>query len=107
MKMLGDVRIDMLVKIFNAVFEGRQNARTLETQYSIIPIYRLVPYREKGNIQECKNYRGIKLLKHTFKLWEWVIDGRLKKIINIAEDLFDFVAREGTTDAVFVLRLLM
>ena len=37
----------------------------------------LVPiFKEKGDIQECKNYRGIKLLTHTFKIWERVlVDG--------------------------------
>ena len=32
----------------------------------------------KGRIQECKNYRGIKLLTHTFKIWERVLDRRLR-----------------------------
>ena len=27
-----------------------------------------------GDIQECNNYRGIKLLTHTFKIWERVLD---------------------------------
>ena len=38
---------------------------------------------------------------------EQVIDGRLRKVISIAEDQFGFVPRKGTTDAVFALRLLM
>ena len=45
----------------------------------------------------------MKLLQHTFKLWERVIDGRLRKIISIVED----VPRKGTTNAVLALRLLM
>ena len=31
----------------------------------------LVPlYKGKGDIKECGNYRGIKLMSHTMKLWE-------------------------------------
>ena len=61
-KMLGDVEINMLVKIFNAVL--RVGKMPEHWRHSIlIPIY-----KEKGSSQECKNYRGIKLLQHTFKL---------------------------------------
>ena len=27
-------------------------------------------YKNKGDIQSCTNYRGIKLMSHTMKLWE-------------------------------------
>ena len=95
-KMLGDVGVDMLVKIFNAVLRvGKMPEHWRHS--SRIPIY-----KEKGNIQECKNYRGIKLLQNTFKLWERVIDDKLRKITSIAEDQFGFVPRKGTTDAVCV-----
>jgi len=40
-------------------------------------------YKNKGNIQDCKNYQGIKLLSHTAKLWERIIEGRLRKDIVI------------------------
>ena len=31
----------------------------------------LVPiYKNKGDIESCNNYRGIKLMSHTMKLWE-------------------------------------
>ena len=91
----------MLVKIFNAVL--RVSKMPEHWRHSIlIPVY-----KEKGNIQECKNYRGINLLQHALKLWERVIDGRLRKIISIAEDQFGFVPRKGTTDDVFALRFLM
>ena len=26
--------------------------------------------KNKGNVQSCTNYRGIKLMSHTMKLWE-------------------------------------
>ena len=31
----------------------------------------LVPtFKNKGDVQSCTNYRGIKLMSHTMKLWE-------------------------------------
>ena len=35
-------------------------------------------YKEKGDIQDCKNYRGIKLMSHTMKLYERIIERRVR-----------------------------
>ena len=37
----------------------------------------------KGDIKECGNYRGIKLTSHTMKLWERVIEARLRKEVRV------------------------
>ncbi|TVU10757.1 hypothetical protein EJB05_44303, partial [Eragrostis curvula] len=34
----------------------------------------------KGDIQSCTNYRGIKLMSYTMKLWERVVEHRLRKM---------------------------
>lgn len=39
----------------------------------IVPIH-----KNKGNRQSCNNYRDIKFLRHTIKLWEKVIKIRLQ-----------------------------
>jgi len=41
---------------------------------TLIPIY-----KNRGDIQNCANYRGIKLMSRTMKLWEKVIERRLRK----------------------------
>ena len=44
----------------------------------IIPIY-----KEKGYImQDCGNYRGVKLMSHTVKIWERIIERRLKVLLS-------------------------
>jgi len=44
----------------------------------------LVPlYKNKGDIQSCSNYRKIKLMCHTIKLWERVIEHRLRQNVKI------------------------
>ena len=61
---LGDIAIVWLTKMFNNIF--RSNKMPEEWRRSI-----LVPiYKNKGDIQSCTNYQGIKLMSHTIKLWE-------------------------------------
>ena len=69
------------------------------TKSTLVPIY-----KNKGDVQSCSNYRGIKLMSHTMKIWERVIDGRIRKDINISNEQFGFVAGKSTTDAIFALK---
>ncbi|KAK3527767.1 hypothetical protein QTP86_006534 [Hemibagrus guttatus] len=68
----------------------------------------LVPiFKNKGDVQSCSNYRGIKLMSHTMKLWERVVEARLRKVVEICEQQYGFMPRKSTTDAIFALRILM
>ena len=53
----------------------------------------------------CGNYRGIKLMCHSMKLYERVHENRLRNIVSI-EEQFVFVKGKSTTDAIFALRQL-
>ena len=61
----------------------------------------------KGDIKECKNYRGVKLMSHTMKLSERVIEARIRKDVTIGEQQFGFMPGRSTTDAIFCLRMLL
>nr|XP_027220892.1 uncharacterized protein LOC113813143 [Penaeus vannamei] len=61
----------------------------------------------KGNIQDCTNYRGIKLISHTMKLWERTIGMRIEAETVISENQFGFVKGRQTSDAIFALRQTM
>ena len=39
-------------------------------------------FKGKGSILECNNYRGIKLISHSLKLLERIIDRRLRTIVE-------------------------
>ena len=68
----------------------------------------LIPiYKNKGDAQCCGNYKGIKLMSHTMKIWERVIEARLRDIVEISKQQYGFIAGKGTTDAMFALRMLM
>ena len=52
----------------------------------VVPIY-----KNKGDIQNYTNYCEIKLMSHTMKLWERVMEQRLKQKIKISENQFGFM----------------
>ena len=62
----------------------------------------LIPiYKNKGDAQCCGNYRGIKLVNDTMKVWErFIFKGR----VEISKHQYGFMPGKGTTDAMFALK---
>ncbi|KAK3510913.1 hypothetical protein QTP70_025546 [Hemibagrus guttatus] len=82
----------------------------LDTREGEKDLYRLTRQRDRDGKdvqQSCSNYRGIKLMSHTMKLWERVVEARLRKVVEICEQQHGFMPRKSTTDAIFALRILM
>ena len=63
-------------------------------------------YKQKGDPLECNKFRGIKLLSHTLKLWERVVESRLRKMVNISERQYGFQPGKSTIQQLFCLRML-
>ncbi|KAK3545988.1 hypothetical protein QTP70_018944 [Hemibagrus guttatus] len=100
-KCLGEAAVEFLTSLFNRVLESERMPE--EWRRSV-----LVPnFKNKGDVQSCSNYRGIKLMSHTMKLWERVVEARLRKVVEICEQQYGFMPRKSTTDAIFALRILM
>ena len=98
---LGDRAIVWLTKLFNLIF--RSNKMPEEWRRSI-----LVPiFKNKGDVQSCTNYRGIKLMSHTMKLWERVIEHRLRRVTSVNQNQFGFMPGRSTMEAIFLIRQLM
>jgi Reverse transcriptase (RNA-dependent DNA polymerase) len=98
---IDDIAIVWLTKLFNIIF--RSNKMSDEWRRSI-----LVPiFKNKEDIQSCTNYKGNKLMSHTMKLWERVIEHRLRKLINVSKNQFGFMSGRSTMDAIFLIRQLM
>ena len=68
---------------------------------TLIPIY-----KNKNDAQDCGNYRGVKLMSHTMKLWERVVEARLRSLVPTSNEQFGFTPGKSTTDAIFALRML-
>lgn len=60
-------------------------------------------YKGNGDTQVCGNYRGIKLMPHTLKIWERIIERRLREEVKVDNDQFGFIPGRYTTDAIFAL----
>src|SRR6218665_3063618 len=61
-------------------------------------------FKQKGDAMECGNYRGIKLLEIGLKVYERVIERRIRQQVTIQDNQFGFMKGRGTTDAIFILR---
>ncbi len=63
-------------------------------------------YKGKGDALECGKYRGVRLLEHGMKLFENVLEERLRKLIKVDCRQFGFNPGRSTTDAIFVMKQL-
>ena len=63
-------------------------------------------YKNKGDIQSCNNYRGIKLLSHSMKIWKRVVEVRLRRIVSISENQFGFMPKYSMTEAIYLVQRL-
>ena len=63
-------------------------------------------HKGKGSVLECENYRGIKLMAHTIKLWERIIDHIIRQIVELDDIPFGFRKGRSTTEPIFALRIL-
>ncbi|KAK3569551.1 hypothetical protein QTP86_034820 [Hemibagrus guttatus] len=100
-KCLGEAAVEFLTSLFNRVLESERMPEEWRRSV-LVPIF-----KNKSDVQSCSNYRGIKLMSHTMKLWERVVEARLRKVVEICEQQYGFMPRKSTTDAIFALRILM
>ena len=97
-KCLGQLGVVTLCKLFKIIMTTECIPSAWRNRI-LVPIF-----KEKSDVQECKNYRGIKLLTHTFNIWEKVVDRRLRECTEIHESQFGFMPGRSTTDAIFILK---
>ena len=68
---------------------------------------RITPlYKQKGDPLSCSNYRGIKLLSHSLKLWERIVEARIRQIVKISDRQYGFQKGKSTVQPMFCLRML-
>ena len=98
-KLLEESGVDTMVDIIGTVWEEEEMPEDWK-QSEIVSIY-----KQKGDRLECGNYRGIKLLEHRMKILEKIIEGRLRKTVEIDPMQFGFMPGRGTIDAIFTFQL--
>ena len=100
-KCIGKMGIKFLTKLFNQILVGERMPKEWRRSM-LIPIY-----KNKGDAQCCGNYRVIKLMSHTMKIWERIIKARLRDRVEISEQQYGFMPKKETTNVMFALRMLM
>ncbi|XP_064122511.1 uncharacterized protein LOC135226733 [Macrobrachium nipponense] len=73
-KALGDEGVDIL---YGPMIKIREQEK-IPNQWRGSTL--ILIFKEKGDVQECGNYRDIKLISHTLKILERMIDARLREV---------------------------
>ena len=100
-KKMGGIGFKWLMILISKLMRGDPMPNQWRESY-LLPLY-----KGKGDTRNCDNYRSIKLMSHTMKIIERVLDGRLRKIIRLSDDQCGFVAGKSTTDAIQSIRIIM
>ena len=100
-KCMGKMGIKFLTRLFNRLLVGERMSEEWRRSV-LIPIY-----KNKADAQCCGNYRGIKLMSHTKKVWERIIEARLNDGVEISKQQNGFMPGKGTTDVTYALTILM
>ncbi|XP_070008739.1 uncharacterized protein [Nicotiana sylvestris] len=69
-KSVGRAGLEWLTGLFNVIFKTKKMPEELRWSTTVLL------YKNKGDIQNCNNYMGIKLLSHTMKVWERVVEAK-------------------------------
>lgn len=101
-KLLNDDSIDVLIKLFNDIYESGQMPQ--DWFHSIF-----VPIPKKSNANRCDQFRMISLMSQVLKLFLKIIHGRIynKCEKEISPTQFGFRQGFGTREALFSLTVLL
>ena len=98
----GQHTIDYLTWICNIAWKTKK----IPNEWSSAVIY---PVHKKGDRTNCNNYRAISLLSHAGKIYERILEKRLRTCVEEAlhEAQHGFRPNRGTTDLSFALKILL
>ncbi|EYC32478.1 hypothetical protein Y032_0003g1601 [Ancylostoma ceylanicum] len=100
-KVLGESGLLWLTTFFNNITRSERIPDAWRDSV-VIPVF-----KRKGDIMDCANYRGMKLTAYTMKVYERLLDSRLRDMVEIAADQFGFTSERSTIDAIFIARQVM
>lgn len=102
LKLLGTNGIEMITTLMNKISEES----TIPTEWELGII---LPIHKKGNKRDCNNYRGVTLLSNVSKIYERLLDNRLKTKIEsqLEESQSGFRKGRGIQDHIFTIKQLI
>jgi len=64
-------------------------------------------YKGKGDAMDCGKYRRVRLLEHSMKVYEYVLEKIMRDMVAIGNYQFAFgQGRSSTAGAMFILRCM-
>ncbi|EYC05888.1 hypothetical protein Y032_0079g1241 [Ancylostoma ceylanicum] len=100
-KSLGELGLQWLTTFFSNITWSARIPQARKDSV-IVPVF-----KRKGDVIDCANYRGIKLIAHTMKIYERLVDMRPRDVVEIASDQFAFIPERSVIDAIFIARQVM
>jgi hypothetical protein len=98
----GSAGMEWLYRIMRAVWKEKMVPEDW-TKGEIVVIFK------KGDRKECSNYRGITLISQCAKIYERILEKRVRDQIEnkLREEQYGFRKNRSTTDLIFTLRNMM
>ncbi|XP_019237487.1 PREDICTED: uncharacterized protein LOC109217680 [Nicotiana attenuata] len=100
-KEVGHAGLEWLTSLFDVIFKTKNMPEDWRWSL-VIPLY-----KNKGEIQECNSYRGIKIMSHALKVWERMVERRVRRNVTIFENQFRFMHGWSTTEVINLVRRLV
>ena len=100
-KMLAAAGVEHITRLLNCITAEGKIPSDWNSSVTV-PIF-----KGKGDVADCGSYRPIRLLCQTMKIFERIIDSRLREIVDLRRGQCGFRKGCGTTDAIFALRDLL
>lgn len=96
-----EVGVKWLTVLFEKLLRGDRMPDIWRESF-LIPLY-----KGKGDARNCDNFRSTKLMSHTMKVYERVINTRIRRDIKLSDNQCGFVSGKSTTDAIQAMRIVM
>ena len=100
LKGMGEIGIDEMTEALRSIECGGGMPSSWKDSTTI------TLYKGRGDALDCAKYRGLRLLEHGFKLYEKVLEEKLRRITLVGNNQFGFIAERSTIGAIFTVRQL-
>ena len=94
----GDAGLERMTSLFNCILKEKRIPPELGTRVMVNC------FKHTGEGTGRGNYTDLKLLEHTMKIFERIIERETRKVIDISEIQFGFIPGRGNIDAIFIAR---
>ena len=94
----GETGVSWLTDLFNAIVKEGSIPADWKKSWMVSV------YKGKGDALDCGSYRGIKLLDQAMKVFERVIERKMRNLVSLDDMQFGFRPGRSTTDAIFIVR---